>query len=416
MIEEIASLTIDGEPQDDLIPDIVEIEVEEHVDSADVFRVRISISVQDDGTYSFIDDQDLVLWKRVSIVGGYPEDNATLIDGFVTHVKVSLSGPESAESFIELTGMDGSALMNLEEKQVAWPNKKDSDIAQQIFASYGFSSQVEDTQLVHDEKTATILQSESDIRFLRRLAARNGFECYVQNNRGFFRNPNLSDPPQKLLAIQFGDETNLASLSVEQDGTPPTEIEMRRIDPLAKAEDKESLADLPRRRLGKQTLKDLRVGVPSGRRLLKQRAAAGTLEMQSDLRAGYDAADSFLRLSGEVDARAYRAVLRAKRLVTVKGAGATYSGLYYVTRVRHHFTTEGYTQTFEARRSGTGLTGLEIFAQPPDLLAAAPSITAGLGAGVIAPLLTGASQELPPQPQPQPPPSSASASSKKGAA
>ncbi len=51
MLEEIASITIDGHAQDDLLPDIEEIEVEEHVESADVFRVRISVSVQDDGTY-----------------------------------------------------------------------------------------------------------------------------------------------------------------------------------------------------------------------------------------------------------------------------------------------------------------------------------------------------------------------------
>jgi len=319
-------------------------------------------------------------------VGGYEGDNTTLIDGYITHIKVSLSGPGDEESFLELTGMDGSALMDLEEKQAAFPNKKDSDIAEQIFASYGFSWEVEDTQLQHAEKTATILQSETDIRFLRRLAARNGFECYVQNNKGYFRSPNLSDPPQKILAIQFGDQTNLASLSIEQDGTPPTALEIRRIDPMEKVANTETLEELPRRKLGDHTLKDLRGSVPDGKRFLKQHPAAGTVEMKGELRSGYDAAAEFLTLSGEIDSRAYNAVLRAKKLVTIKGAGSTYSGLYYVTRVRHHFTPDGYTQSFEAYRNGTGLTGEESFESPPAQLPATPSL-AGASAG---------NRELPP--------------------
>ncbi|HEX7843731.1 MAG TPA: contractile injection system protein, VgrG/Pvc8 family [Kofleriaceae bacterium] len=382
MIQEIATVSIDGQVQDDLVPDIAEIEVEEHVDSADVFRVRISLAVQNDGTWSYLDDDRFTVWNQLQIVGGYPTDNATLIDGYITHVKASLSGPGTEDSFLEITGMDGSALMDLEEKQVAWPNKKDSDIAQQVFASYGFSWEVEDTQLQHAEAVATILQSESDIRFLRRLAARNGFECYVQGKRGFFRSPNLQDPPQKILAIQFGDQTNLASLTVEVDGTPPTLLEIRRIDPVEKREDRETLADLPRRALGRRTLKAIRSNRPDGRRLVKQCPAAGTIQLKSELRSAYEAAAEFVLLSGEIDSRAYGAVLRAKKLVTVKGAGATHSGLYYVTRVRHRFTAEGYQQTFEAYRNGTGLTGTENLAAPVDPSPAIPGLpAAGAAAG-----------------------------------
>jgi phage protein D len=381
MIQEIATISIDGQPQDDLVPDIADIEVEEHVDSADVFRVRISVSVQNDGTWSYLDDPRFAVWNQLQIVGGYPGDNATLIDGYITHVSASLSGPGTEDSFLEITGMDGSALMDLEEKQLAWPNKKDSDIAQQIFSSYGFTWEVEDTQLQHAEAVATILQSESDIRFLRRLAARNGFECYVQGRRGFFRSPNLQDPPQKILAIQFGEQTNLASIGIQIDGTPPTVLDLRRIDPIAKRVDRETLADLPRRKLGKRTLKDLRSRRPDGRRLIKQRPAAGTTEMKSELRSGYDAAGEFVTLTGTIDSRAYGAVLRAKKLVTVKGVGSTYSGLYYVTRVRHVFNPDGYQQTFEAHRSGVGLLGTEDLAAPPELAPAIPGLSSGAPAG-----------------------------------
>jgi phage protein D len=382
MIREIVNLSVNGQGVDDVVPDIAEIEVEDHVDSAAVFRVRLSLTPRGDGTWTYLDDSRFAIWNRLSVRAGYPSDNDTIIEGYITHTSVSLSGSGAAESYLELSGMDASVMMDLEEKQAAWPNKKDNEIAQQIFSSYGLSWEVEDTQLQHMEKVTTILQSESDIRFLRRLAARNGFECYVKGSKGYFRSPNLQDPPQPVLALQFGGETNLASAHFDVDGTPPTLLEIRRVDPIEKREDREKLTSLPRRALGKQSLKALRSSAPDGRRLLKQQPSAGTLEMQAKLRSGYDAAAEFVTIRGEIDSRAYGAVLRAKRLVTIKGAGSTYSGLYYVTRVRHVFNTDGYTQSFEAYRNGLGRLGTESFAAAPALASIVPgSQAASVAAG-----------------------------------
>ena len=41
----------------------------------------------------------------------------------------------------------------------------------------------------------------------------------------------------------------------------------------------------------------------------------------------------------------------------IKGVGATYSGVYYVTHVTHTFTPNGYTQTFRAKRNALRPTG-----------------------------------------------------------
>ena len=51
------------------------------------------------------------------------------------------------------------------------------------------ATEVEDTAATHGEAVATILQTETDIRFLRRLAARNGFECHVRGSTGVFPQP-----------------------------------------------------------------------------------------------------------------------------------------------------------------------------------------------------------------------------------
>ncbi|MBI3803965.1 MAG: phage late control D family protein [Nitrospirae bacterium] len=361
-IKEVITLAINGEKQDDLIPDLVRIEVEESVDDASVFRIELALTVEKNGTWRYIDDDRYTLWNRLSIEAGYPDSGVeTLIDGYITHLNVNLSN-DAQEATLEISGMDASALMDLEEKQRVWANKKDSEIAQEIFISYGLSYEVEDTVVRQPETVSAVLQTESDIRFLRRLAARNGFECAVQGSKGYFRSPTLDLPPQKTLAIQFGGETNLTGLRFRVDGTAPADLEIRRIDPFEKEEEKETLTESPRRKLGKKELADFQSGQRSGRLLLKNQVASSSQEMRGRLREGYRGGERFVQVEGEIDSRPYGAVLRSKRLVTVKGAGAQWSGLYYVTRVRHLFTLDGYTQHFEGIRNGLGLTGEEVFA------------------------------------------------------
>jgi phage protein D len=371
VISEIVSVMIDGSVQGALVPDIIDVEVEEDVVSAGVFRLRLAITPRRDGSWKHLDDDRFALWRRAKIDAGYPGSAETIIDGYITHVEARLS---KEDPYLEISGLDVSAAMDLEEKQRAWVNKKDHEIAQDIFSSYGLSYEVEDTVAEHSEDVATILQNETDIRFLRRLAARNGFECHVHAGTGFFRSPNMQDPPQKLLAVEFGGETNVSDFLVRMDGTPGTLMEIRRIDPLEKLEETETLPASPRRSLGARSLADLRNGQPAGRVLVRNQPSTIAREMQTRLRQAYEGASGFVTVEGEIDSRVYRAVLRARRLVTIKGAGESYSGLYYVTRVRHTFTVDGYTQRFTGYRNAIGLTGQESFAAATLPIAIQPGI------------------------------------------
>jgi phage protein D len=365
MIKEIVRLRIDGRPQDDLVPDIVEISVDEAVDQADVVRLRLAVTRKLDGTWTYLDEPRFAVWRRLTVEAGYPPGAEVLFDGYLTHAVVGFTVDD--DPYLEVSGMDASALMNLREQRRAWPNKADHEIAQAVFASYGLSSEVEDTQVRQTEAIAMTVQNETDIQFLRRLADRNGFECRVHAGIGSFRSPNLAGTPQKLLAMGYGPEANLASLTVRIDATPATEPRISRVDPLGKREDTKTLADLPEHRLGADTLKELRADLPGGEVLLTRRAPASPAEMQAWLRAAHRRAGRFVTVQGEIDSRAYRAVLRSGRPVTVKAAGQRYSGIYYVSRVGHTFTVDGYTQSFDAYRNALGVTGTENFAPPPAL-------------------------------------------------
>jgi phage protein D len=380
MIKEIVRLRIDGRSQPDLVPDITEIAVDEAVDQADVVRLRLAVTRTLDGSWTYLDDPRLALWRRLTVEAGYPPDIEVLFDGYLTHATASFT--VDGDPYLEVSGMDASALMNLEQRHRAWPNKPDHEIAQAVFTSYGLSSVVEDTLVQQTELVAVTAQYETDIQFLRRLADRNGFECGVRAGVGYFRSPNLGGSPQKLLAMGFGAQANLASLTVRVDGTPVTAPQIRRVDPASKEVDVKRLADLPEHRLGADTLRDLRAGLPPGRALLARRAPSSPAEMESLVRAGHARAGRFVTVSGEVDSRAYRAVLRPGRTVVVKAVGARYSGTYYVSRVGHTFTVDGYTQTFEAYRNALGVTGTEKFAPPSSVEPIVPVTSGAPGAGV----------------------------------
>jgi Phage tail baseplate hub (GPD) len=389
VIAEVVNIFIDGVQQDELVPDVIEIEAEEHVSSADVFRLRLALHPRPDGSWTCLDDDRFRVWRRLTLRAGYPGQVGTVFDGYITHAHVACG--HGREPYLEVSGLDVTAIMDLEEKQLAWANKRDDEIARAIFTAYGLSADVEITVTRHVERTSTIMQAETDIRFLRRLARRNGFECFVQGATGVFRSPDMRQPPQPPLAVEFGGETNVSDIRISVDGTPVTAPEIRRLDPLAKRVEIRRLTASPRRQLGARSLGALRSTFPEGRAFLRGQSPADAVEMNGRLRQAYQPATEFVSAEGEIDSRLYRNVLRAKRLVTIKGLGRTFSGLYYVTRVRHSFTVDGYTQRFEAYRNGLGLLGIENFekaALEEALLGAAGHAARGAGNRILPVLQT----------------------------
>jgi len=56
--------------------------------------------------------------------------------------------------------------------------------------------------------------------------------------------------------------------------------------------------------------------------------------------------------NGQLDVRRYGRVLKPRRLVGVRGAGLAWNGLWYVRRVKHKFSRQGFKQEFSLTRNG----------------------------------------------------------------
>lgn len=365
MTEIVATIWINDEEALDMFADLLELEVEEDHRLAAVFRLRLATYRDDDGLWAYLDDGRALLWNKVAVSVALDDEGQDLFEGYVTQVRPHHDADE-AQSYVELLGMDATCLMGLEEKIRDWPGKSDGDIAREVFRSYGLGAEVDDTGAAPPEEEMTVIQRETDIQFLRRLARRNGFECFVKGGVGFFRRPALAEPPLPVLAAHFGDETNLVSFDARSDALRPVKVTMHRLDPVAKELQEATVDAAGEKPLGRQGA--LSLSPPDGvepRMYVRHVVASSLAEMQTLGRALVDESAWFVEGRGEVDGSVYGAVLEARRLVPVKGVGEAFSGVYYLTSVRHLFRDERYTQQFTARRNALTPVGPDDFAGRP---------------------------------------------------
>lgn len=357
-----ATISINDEPAPDFFASLLEMEVEEDHRLAAMFRIKLAINRQDDGLWTFLDDERMKLWNKVKISVNLSDEEVELIAGYITQIKPHLDADENS-SFLEIWGMDATSLMSLEEKIKDWPNKTDSDIAREIFQSYNLTPEVEDTGVAHDEAVATIIQRETDIQFLKRLARRNGFECFVKGETGYFRKPVLTETPQPVLAAHFGPETNLVYFDARLNALRPTAVEMHQIDTIGKQLQDAVIETGEQRQLGRDGA--LSVEAPNritARMFVKHAVATSQPEMENLCRALFDEAEWFIEAKGEIDSVLYGAVLQTKNLAPIKGVGEIFSGIYYVTKVKHVFNIDRYIQQFTARRNALAPASPEDFA------------------------------------------------------
>ena len=361
MENEHLTIEIDGAEISDLYPRLISLEVEHDIELAAMFRLQFSLLLDQGGSWGILDDERLRIWKQVSIRAGLSEADEELMTGYITHVTPYFDGDQT-RCVLEIWGMDSSVLMDREEKLKDWPNKKDSDIASEIIASYGLTPEVEDTEVIHDEALSTIIQRETDMQFLKRLALRNGFACHVEGDTAFFKKPLLDDPPQPVLSVHFGSETTVNRLSLTVNALSPANVAMFQIDRNTKEVLEAEATASEQTALGADdAASHLGPGMNPAKVFVGRTAATGTPEMTALCRELYHQGEWFVAGEGEIEANQYGHVLKSRKTVTIRGIGETYSGVYFVSHVTHVFTDDGYRQIFKVKRNALLPSGSEDF-------------------------------------------------------
>jgi hypothetical protein len=362
------TLYIDDEPAPESLIDVIQhLEVEDHADMADMVRLSVAISIRDGcGSWNVVDEN---IFKRltklrinVNVGSGKTEP---LIEAYVTETNADFAN-QPGQSLLNVVAMEPTVKMNLKETVTPWPNMADSDIAEQLFGNYSFEPVVDSTQPTRDETDHTEMQRGTDIQFLQALAQRNGFECYVELNpetgkvEGHFHAPRLQQDPQGVLSVNLGTATNVNSFHAQFDMLKPATANASNIDVHSKDGQSGQSNGLGDKALGTSST------VPSDdarQVLVSALGLADSGELQTATQAIVDRSSWAITANGELNTIAYGDVLRAKRPVLVRGAGRQFSGIYYVERVLHSFSCDGYTQQFDLRRNATGLLGSEDFVE-----------------------------------------------------
>jgi phage baseplate assembly protein gpV len=215
-------------------------------------------------------------------------------------------------------------------KSRSFQSVTDGDVASRIASEYGLEPDVDSTGEVHEY----LLQvAESDYAFLRRRAARIGYDFWISEKTFHFKKgPRAAGSPPPL---RWGQ--NLTRFSVRfSSGERCDEVQVRGWDPLAKKEI-----------VGRATEGELGTDAPAGEQMhsAAQRAfgrvqrSAGYFPVADQAQADALASSFLLRSSGAEVVFKGEAngdpLLGAGAQVTIQAVGSRLAGKYRVTSVEH---------------------------------------------------------------------------------
>src|SRR5258708_21309547 len=99
MQHESLKIEIDGSEVDDtLYGDLVNLEVELDDELAGMFRMKLSLMLQADGTWKHLEDDALAIWKPVVITAGLEDDPQELLKAYITRVRPEFGAGIDASS------------------------------------------------------------------------------------------------------------------------------------------------------------------------------------------------------------------------------------------------------------------------------------------------------------------------------
>ena len=335
---------------------LTNVQVTNDAQNGDGFQITFMLSKSQPTDYSLLQGGALAPQTRVIIgvlLGVTPQ---VLIDGIITHHQVAPSNDPS-QSTLTVSGKDVSVMLDLEEKNEKYENQPDSVIVLQLiarYAQYGLVPMITPTTDVPIMIQRVPRQNETDLRFIQRMAQRNGYVFYVEPmtfgvNTAYWGPENRLGIPQPKLTMGQGASGNLKSLHFTQDALAPVSPSGTFVEPITKTAI--PIPPLPSLRIPPLATSP----TPAMRTVLMRNtsnqnpATAAT----SALAQATNAPDP-VQGNGELDSVRYGNVLRARKLVNIRGAGLSYDGTFYVKSVTHTITRGDYKQSFTVSREGTG--------------------------------------------------------------
>lgn len=338
-----------------IVDSLTELTVTNSDQKRDGFQMTFTMSKDGLLDYSVLLNGTLDPPNRIIILVLFGANPEVLIDGIITtHQFVPSNKP--GETTLVVTGEDISLKLDLEDKYDTYPNQPDSVIVMRLLAPYatlGLVPQVTPTTYVPIQLERIPTRQKTDLKFIQKLAMRNGFVFYIEPtapfvNTAYWGPDKRLGLPQHALTMNMNSDTNIESLSFSVNALGPTSHTVTIVEPITKIKIKIPAPSGLRPPLAMRPIPALRETIScNSARLDAGQAALKALAKTSE---SSDAVTG----TGELDGVRYGHVLRARKLVGVRGVGLSYDGNYYVKEVTHRIKVGEYKQSFTLTREGLG--------------------------------------------------------------
>ncbi len=352
-----------------IIDSIRSIEVTNSDERSDAFQIVFAAGrggLADFMDYPILTNPLLKPFNRVIIQVLFGLIPRVLIDGVITHLQFNPSNEPGQSTFV-VTGEDVSVMMNQKENPTTRPNRPDKLIIDEIilgYSQYGlmpesFPPPFSETPIEVDRVPT---QRGTDLEYLNALAKSYHAVFYIEPtdvpgvNKAYWGPLNVSSIPQKALTVGMGGQTNvLGSINFQNDSQSPTMVSGQVVDRHTNTQlpvislpiSRPPLAAMPAWIFNQPNVKTKQFRPDGG---------ASMTQAQAQAQAQAESSIDVITGTGELNAAHYGDILRARRLVGLRGAGYLHDGLYYVKSVVHKIKRGEYKQSFTLKREGLGST------------------------------------------------------------
>lgn len=332
-----------------------------------VFSVGRSTSdpMQNPLDYSLVDSLLLETFNRVIITVAFGLVPTVLIDGIITHKELKPSA-EPGQSKLTVKGEDVSIMMDREEESTTHPNQPDPLVIAKIigsYAKYGLVPTVvpPPSMDIPLEVNRVPAQQKTDLQHIKDLAKIYDYVFYIEPtavpmvNKAYWGPKEYTSLPQKALTLNMGSFTNVTSINFQYSSLDSTIVTGKVQDPLLNMEI--PVVTLGSLRPPLALFPDLLKNIGNAKKK-KYRAKGGVNAIQAygEAQATTDSSTDAVTATGELDSLSYGDVLRARKLVGLRGVGFLHDGYYYVKNVTHRINKGEYKQSFTISREGLGST------------------------------------------------------------
>ncbi len=309
-----------------------------------------------------LDNFDLALFDREDLLGGAVLEVSWGYPGNMSVPRRVVIKKLKGFATLTVEGQALSALMNREAKTRSWENITRSEVARQVAEEHGYEGQFIDANDTEEKLDVINQTAETDARFLRRLAAREELEFYVDDGGFHFHERRQNAAPTHVFTW-YADpgRGDVLSVNVESDLVRRAgRVSVRGRDPLQRTTVEASTTSASADRSTISEVIEV-VDPETGATSLETRNATASVQPTSVTNASRAQRESearFRRAERETVKLSLQVVgdptLHAKSIVEVRGISSLLSGKYYVNEIKHVISSSGYVCELKLTRDGTG--------------------------------------------------------------